>query len=72
MKGYNFLGNAFNYVSVKHFKCNCNSKYRNISLTMGAGGLMNKWGDHSILVPYLGGSVNSRSHLWGDKKNSSS
>ncbi len=30
---------------------------RDISLTMGAGGLMNRWGggDHSILVPYFGG-----------------
>ncbi len=26
-----------------------------ISLTMGAGGLMNRWGDHSILTPYFGG-----------------
>ena len=27
---------------------------RDISLTIGAGGLMNRWGDHSFLVPYFG------------------
>ena len=29
---------------------------RDISLIMGAGGLLNRWGgDHSILIPYFGG-----------------
>ncbi len=30
---------------------------RDIPLTMGARGLMNWWGDHSILVPYFGGII---------------
>ena len=42
---------------------------RDISLTMGAWGLMNWCGGlFTFGTLFLGGSLNSRSHLWGDQK----
>ena len=46
---------------------------RDISLTMGARGLMNRWGDDSTLTPYFGGdhSIPGTIYGRGNKKSSS-
>ncbi len=42
---------------------------RDISLTLGAGGLLNRWGDHSILRPYFGGITQFQVPFMGGSTN---